>query len=154
MYIQVILGLAGVFALTKVFKNNNKAARFLTLAKLIALVLFLMPFGPLAYDGFNLYSLTVLVAYIVIFADDEHKAQVKLLLPFTILSTIPLLSLYFPLIPFIIYAPLVGFAPAFFFFYLLLYEGKNLNNQLGFMAVNAAFSLIFAISGVLILINN
>ena len=126
---------------------------WLTIVTMVAAILSVVPFAPLAYDGFILYAVCVVVSFFVIEAKDDVEKEDKMLL-YIFVGTAALTAMP-QLIPFNGSAllSLLGFVPAFLFIYLAFYKWKNYKNEWGYMAVFAAFSIIRAITATIFLIN-
>ena len=152
-YFLVILALSACFALIQAFKIKGKGSLWLTIISIIAAVLSVIPFAPVAYDGFVLYAICVLVSFFVLEAKDdianEDKLPIYVFLGLCALAALP------QLMPFNggVFLSLIGFVPAFLFLYLAFYKWKNYKNEFGYMAVFAAFAIIRAITGVVFLLN-
>lgn len=151
-YFLVILALSACFALIQAFKIKGKGSLWLTIISIIAAVLSVIPFAPVAYDGFVLYAICVLVSFFVLEAKDDIVKEDKMLI-YVFVGLCALAALP-QLMPFNggVFLSLIGFVPAFFFFYLAFYKWKNYKNEFGYMAVFAAFSIIRAITAVVFLI--
>ena len=124
---------------------------------MVAAILSVIPFAPLAYDGFILYAICVVVSFFVVESKDdvgkEDKTLLYLFIGLTSLTAVP------ELIPTVIpgnvsaLLGLLGFVPPFLFIYMAFYKWNTYKNEFGYLAIFAAFAVIRAIYGLLIILN-
>ena len=148
MISHVLLIVSAIFALFHLLKMDDKFAKVITAILAISAGANLAPSALIQQDGFYLFALTHLLVFFYVFHNDEFKMKKRVIL-FT-MALIQLIAIMFMLGGWMnIHIPLLACILTFILFiYALITDFKSYKNELGFMAVLAAFGLMYFLLGI------
>lgn len=136
--------MAAVFALVRIFRIEEKYAKWITIALIIAVALTLLPFGPVAYDGFYTYILILFICLIYTFTPvlAEPSDQKRIVL--SVIFGIPLIAMVLEMnrLPGVVemgYATILSLGA---YLYAVIKTPKQYQNEIGMMTIPAMDAFI------------
>lgn len=148
---RLLLVVGALFTFVRSIKNENGYAKLIGFVSIIAVVMIVIPKQFVAEDGYYLLTLTLIGNIVYALAYSSFNSIKKIVIISS--ATLTALPIVFFLLqnPLFNYAALVcGFLQLVLFVILIVKLLADFKNEIGFLGIHTAFSLIHFMGGILI----